>query len=198
MKKISKFIINLICTITLIVIILGTSYVVQITIMNKKYANVLGYSLFEVLTGSMLPTINIGDDVFVKISKDINKGDIVVFDNVQNNNFILHRVVQINENEVITKGDNNNTADTAISKEDIIGKVLIIFPKLGKIQEFFRKPYVFIPLVDVIVISTLLLNYKKNIYKNKYLRGSNKTLKKERNILIWQKLKKKVTQDIKS
>ena len=198
MKKISKFIINLICTITLIVIILGTSYVVQITIMNKKYANVLGYSLFEVLTGSMLPTINIGDDVFVKISKDINKGDIVVFDNVQNNNFILHRVVQINENEVITKGDNNNTADTAISKEDIIGKVLIIFPKLGKIQEFFRKPYVCIPLVDVIVISTLLLNYKKNIYKNKYLRGSNKTLKKERNILIWQKLKKKVTQDIKS
>ena len=33
--------------------------------------------LFEVLTGSMTPTINIGDDVLIKITKDIQKGDIV-------------------------------------------------------------------------------------------------------------------------
>lgn len=185
MKKISKIILNLICAVIILIIILGMSYVIQITIMNKKYANVLGYSLFEVLTGSMEPTIKIGDDVLIEITKDIKIGDIVVFDNKENNNFIIHRVVKINETEVITKGDNNNAIDSAIPKEDIIGKTLIIFPKLGKIQEFFRKPYIFIPLVDVIIIATLIVNYKKNIYKNKYLRGSNKTItKKERNILI--------------
>ncbi len=180
MKKISKLLLNLICIVTIIIIILGISYVIQITIMNKKYANVLGYSLFEVLTGSMEPTINIGDDVLIQITKDIQKGDIVVFDNKQNDNFILHRVVQINEENVVTKGDSNNVSDRAISKEDIIGKTLVIFPKLGKIQEFFRRPYIFIPLVDIIIISTLLVNYRKNIYKNKYLRGSNKTLKTEK------------------
>ncbi len=186
MKKITKLILNILCVMTVLIIILGISYVIQITIMKKKYANVIGYSLFEVLTGSMTPTINIGDDVLIKITKDIQKGDIVVFDNQENDNFIIHRVIQINENEIITKGDSNNTEDIAISKENVIGKTLIIFPKLGKIQEFFRKPYIFIPLVDVIIIATLVTNYRKNIYKNKYLRGSNKTLKeqKERNILI--------------
>lgn len=174
MKKISKLLLNIICTITITLIILGISYIVQITIMNKKYANVLGYSLFEVLTGSMSPTINIGDDVLIKVTKNIQNNDIVVFDNKQNDNFIIHRVVQINENNVITKGDSNNVIDKAISKENIIGKVLIIFPKLGKIQEFFRRPYIFIPLVDVIIIATLVVNYRKNIYKNKYLKGSNK------------------------
>lgn len=194
MKKITKLILNILCVITVLIIILGISYVIQITIMRKKYANVIGYSLFEVLTGSMTPTINIGDDVLIKITKDIQKGDIVVFDNQENDNFIIHRVIQINENEIITKGDSNNTEDIAISKENVIGKTLIIFPKLGKIQEFFRKPYIFIPLVDVIIIATLVTNYRKNIYKNKYLRGSNKTLKeqKERNILIWQKVKRKI------
>lgn len=180
MKKISKLLLNLICIITVIIIILGISYILQITIMNRKYANVLGYSLFEVLTGSMSPTINIGDDVLIRITKDIQNGDIVVFDNKQNDNFIIHRVVQINENNVITKGDNNDATDKEILKENIIGKTLIIFPKLGKIQEFFRRPYIFIPLVDVIIIATLLANYKKNIYKNKYLRGSNKTLKNKK------------------
>jgi len=194
MKKITKLILNILCVMTVLIIILGISYVIQITIMRKKYANVIGYSLFEVLTGSMTPTINIGDDVLIKITKDIQKGDIVVFDNQENDNFIIHRVIQINENEIITKGDSNNTEDIAISKENVIGKTLIIFPKLGKIQEFFRKPYIFIPLVDVIIIATLVTNYRKNIYKDKYLRGSNKTLKeqKERNILIWQKVKRKI------
>ena len=96
MKKITKLILNILCVITVLIIILGISYVIQITIMRKKYANVIGYSLFEVLTGSMTPTINIGDDVLIKITKDIQKGDIVVFDNQENDNFIIHRVLQIN------------------------------------------------------------------------------------------------------
>lgn len=160
-KKITKWMLNITCAITILIIILGITYIIQITVMNKKYANVLGYSLFEVLTGSMEPTIEVGDDVLIKVTKDIKKGDVVVFDNKENDNFILHRVIQINENDVITKGDNNNMNDKAISKENIIGKTLFVFPKLGKIQEFFRKPYVCIPLIDFIIISTLFANYKK-------------------------------------
>ena len=161
MKRIGKILLNITCIITILIIVLGLSYIIQITIMKKKYANVLGYSLFEVLTGSMEPTIEVGDDVLIKITQDIKKGDVVVFDNKENDNFILHRVVQINENDVITKGDNNNMYDETIPKDNIIGKTLVIFPKLGKIQEFFRKPYIFIPLIDCIVISTLVVNYRK-------------------------------------
>lgn len=160
-KSLTRIILNITCIITVLIIILGLSYIVQITIMNRKYANVLGYSLFEVLTGSMEPTIEIGDDVLIKVTQDIKKGDVVVFDNKDNDNFILHRVIQVNENDVLTKGDNNNMYDGIIPKENIIGKTLIIFPKLGKIQEFFRKPYIFIPLIDFIVISTLVVNYRK-------------------------------------
>lgn len=168
-KKIMQVCLSIISIITIIFIILGLSYIIQIKVMNKKYANVIGYSLFEVLTGSMSPTIEIGDDVFVEITKDIKKGDIVIFDDEKRNDFIIHRVIDIQDNLIVTKGDNNNIQDSQMPKDRVIGKVLIIFPKMGKVQEFFRKPYIFIPLIDIIIISTLEVNFRKKSKKTNNL-----------------------------
>ena len=162
LKIIVKIGLNALCIATILFLLVGIVYAVQITVMHKKYANIFGYSLFEVMTGSMEPAIQVGDDVIVKLvdnANDIAEGDIVVYE--QEDNFIIHRVETIDNNTVITKGDQNNTTDEEIPKEKIVGKVIYVFSKLGIFQSIVRKPYIFIPLIDIVLISALVINFKK-------------------------------------
>ena len=96
LKIIGKIGLNVLCIVTILFLLVGIVNAVQITIMHQRYANIFGYSLFEVMTGSMEPAIQVGDDVFVKLvdnANDIAEGDIVVYE--QEDNFIIHRVETI-------------------------------------------------------------------------------------------------------
>ncbi len=79
-------------------------------------ANVFGYRVFSVTSGSLEPTIKIGDLVIVKSvdnSDEIKEDDIITFR--EGDNFVTHRVVGVSTAEgkisYTTKGDNNNTKD---------------------------------------------------------------------------------------
>lgn len=92
-----------------------------------------------IVTGSMIPNINIGDVVIVdKYYKDhvdeINLGDVLIFN--KNNVLVSHRVVEIkeknNEFSFQTKGDNNESVDSWIVKsEDVIGVSRMVVPVIG-------------------------------------------------------------------
>ena len=93
-------------------------------ILKKDYTNIFGYTYYSVATGSMKPVISPNDLIFVKITKNVSKGDIITFKD--NGSIVTHRLIDINNNKYITKGDANNTSDTGISKSDIIGKVVYV------------------------------------------------------------------------
>ena len=93
-------------------------------ILKKDYTNIFGYTYYSVATGSMKPVISPNDLIFVKITKNVSKGDIITFKD--SGSIVTHRLIDINDNKYITKGDANNTSDTGISKSDIIGKVVYI------------------------------------------------------------------------
>ena len=69
-EKILSLILNVLLTIVTIIIIIGGYYIYQIKIVKNDYANLFGYTFFEVATGSMYPTMEIGDVVVVKIKKE--------------------------------------------------------------------------------------------------------------------------------
>ena len=71
MTKVISFILNTFLVIITVIIIIGAYYMYQIKIQKKDYANLFGYSLFEVATGSMSPTIEVGDVVITKITKEV-------------------------------------------------------------------------------------------------------------------------------
>lgn len=93
-------------------------------ILKKDYTNIFGYTYYSVATGSMKPVISPNDLIFVKITKNVSKGDIITFKDSAS--IVTHRLIDINNNKYITKGDANNTSDTGISKSDIIGKVVYV------------------------------------------------------------------------
>ena len=52
---------------------------ISIKILKHDYSNVFGYTLFEVISGSMSPEIQKGDLILVKLNTDYKKGDIISY-----------------------------------------------------------------------------------------------------------------------
>ncbi len=83
------------------------------------------YPMAAITSGSMWPVLKKGDIVLVQGVKNkngIKKGDIVVYKNEKG--FTIHRVVEMRDKELVTKGDANNISDAPIAYEDLIGKAV--------------------------------------------------------------------------
>lgn len=99
---------------------------ISTVVLHKDYVNIGGYTFFIVASGSMSGTVDVNDMVIVKITDDFQAGDIVTYQ--ADGYFVTHRIISINKDQIITKGDSNNTEDDPIGRDKIIGKVVAIFP----------------------------------------------------------------------
>ena len=174
MKKIKKILNGIAWIILVCIAIYSTIIILQKIIWKNKTPSFLGYKNFIVLTGSMEPTLNIGDIIFVKETADIKQQDIVAFK--VNDAVVTHRVVEIKkENEktfYITKGDANSSNDTELLRiENIEGKYIFKIPFLGKAILFFQKPIgifgLFLIFAVVLVISCVKSNKNPKHMKRK-------------------------------
>lgn len=129
----------------------------QVKIQKKDYANLFGYSLFEVATGSMSPTIEVGDVVITKLTKEVNANDIIVY--MDGKNIITHRLIEKNGDKIITRGDANNSEDKPIEEKMIIGEVVKIIPQLGTWQQILSSPEVLVLIVILILILSVIYAY---------------------------------------
>ena len=131
-KKNSPFaaILNFIGTAIIIIIIAFC-----LTLVAPK---IFGISAYTVLTGSMEPAVPVGSVVYAKSvdPTSLAEGDIVVFYDGRNELPVTHRIVQNDpsEGQIITKGDANNAvALSPIQYGNIIGKVVLHVPFLGRL-----------------------------------------------------------------
>lgn len=128
-EKIVKTIFNILIIFMVFLVIIVSYNFIQINVLKKQYSNFLGYTIFEVSTGSMSGTIEINDVILVKITQDVKKDDIITFFN--KDEIITHRLIVENNDKLVTKGDANTARDIAINRSDVIGKVIKILPKFG-------------------------------------------------------------------
>ena len=160
-SKLFEFLTNIIMCLFIILIIIAIYSLVLTKMLEKPYTDILGYTAFEVVTGSMSGTIEIGDVIIVKLlnQDEIHEGNIVVFK--QDGNLITHRVKRIAEDKVITKGDANNAEDEPIKKEDIVGKVIRTMPNAGIWKKVILTPQVLISVTTTIMLFGLTVSYGK-------------------------------------
>ena len=155
--KFKRTLFGIIIAICIFFITIFISTVFQIKVLNKEYANIFNKSLFIISSGSMQPTLDIGDDVLVDNTKEnININDIIVYKDETSDMLVCHRVINIEGQDIVCKGDNNNVEDRTITKNQIVGKVVKIIPRVGKIQFFLRKPWIIIILIDTLLIYIIL------------------------------------------
>lgn len=91
-----------------------------------------------VLSGSMEPDISVGDLLVVSKRESYEVGDVVVYQSGKI--AVTHRIVSISENEVITRGDANNTEDEPITLEQIKGEVVLAIPYVGYVVNVIKTP----------------------------------------------------------
>lgn len=97
-----------------------------------------GYGLANVLSGSMEPTFSKGALLLVKDKDTFQVGDIVVYQSGKE--LIVHRIIELDNELVITQGDANNVADEPFDKSQIKGVVIGWIPYLGTVTGILRTP----------------------------------------------------------
>ena len=170
MKKTRKInmlgcILNILITVVVVITIIGLYYMAQVKILNKDYANIFGYTFFEVATGSMANTINIGDIVVVKVNEAFKENDIIVYK--EENSFITHRVIKIDGQYLITRGDANNSEDKPIKSDQILGKVIYVIPKIGIWRKVLASPEILGMIIIFIILLGVVLMLTSKTEKEK-------------------------------
>ena len=93
-----------------------------------------GYTSASITSGSMMPTLRIGDVVIAVDHSDaeIAAGTIVVYEDPRNHDLITHRVVSVNpDGSYVTKGDIGAPDPEPIPTANIKGKAQWIVPFVG-------------------------------------------------------------------
>ncbi len=127
-------------------------------------SRIMGYRVFNVTSGSMSPTYEVGDLIYVKTvdPESVEEGDPITF--VLNENLVVatHRVVRIDaENQQFyTKGDANDTIDSSpVHYKNLIGVPQYKIPKLGYVSDYIQNPpgmYVTIGICVVLIFMVFL------------------------------------------
>lgn len=188
-NKIFQIFIDFLVFIVTILILFSLYKLVSIKVLHKPYANTFGYSIFEIATGSMEPTLNVKDLIIVKITKDVSVNDIVTY--IEEDNLITHRVISINGDNLTTQGDANNSIDNNIKKDAIIGKTVYVIKKGGLIREVFLTPRNII----IITITLLLISISTTSIKNKKDTKEVKNMSSKKEKTQKKKLSKKERQN---
>jgi signal peptidase len=91
-----------------------------------------------VLSGSMRPTLGVGDLVLSQVIRadDLRAGDVVTYQDSQGDRFITHRVQSISWRgelaDVVTRGDANDVAEYwTVPASGRVGRVVLHVPRLG-------------------------------------------------------------------
>lgn len=169
-------VINIISTVILVILIAVVVFLFIIRASGKT-PSIFGYQILRVTTGSMEPTLKVGDVIVVKETDpaEIHEGDIISYESIQGElkgKIITHRVVQeparLEDTYFIqTQGDIEGAAlDPQITDRQVKGKYQYKLEFIDKIYSFFFTPYGIIAFVFVIValfgyeIISLILSYK--------------------------------------
>lgn len=171
------------------VLALFACILVFVAIVEKdNLANVFGFELNIIKSGSMSPNLNKLD--FVVTHKEnpnnIKVGDVIVFYDDSGKYKILHRVNQIvfenGQKLFVTKGDNNKFADAGKRKtEDVYAKLGFRVPFAGMILTFFTSTHgVAILLLNAFNFYFLMYAWKSEEKKKFYTEKEFKKIKRKK------------------
>ncbi|MBQ6461972.1 MAG: class B sortase [Pseudobutyrivibrio sp.] len=118
-----------------------------------------GVQAFNVISGSMEPTISVGSIVYVRNVEfeELSQGDVIAFESGAS--VVTHRIVEINTEDklITTTGDANNTEDfNPVSYTNVIGRMIAHFPIYGTIVAWLTDTVGKLVAVVVLVIGAVL------------------------------------------
>ena len=130
---------------------------ISLNILSKNYASLFSYTVFQIGSNSMAPTITTNDLIVVDITKNVDVDDVITFED--GNILVTHRIISKTGHGFITKGDANNENDKQISTEQVVGKVVKILPNMGVWFKVFTTPKIIFLVCFTLFMFSLAFSY---------------------------------------
>lgn len=102
-----------------------------------------GYHIYSVISGSMEPSIPVGSLLYIQEAapEALLEGEVIAFYGAGDSAAIItHRITKnrVVMGELVTKGDANQMPDrTPVPYGNVIGRVVRVIPKAGRMAELF-------------------------------------------------------------
>lgn len=173
LKKIYKVFDSIFLFALIIVLCITSIYFIKAFSSDSGFSDVFGYTPLIVVSGSMEPAIKVNDIVIVKKAhySELQTGDIVVYNDKIRDVMVIHRLISIQNGNIITKGDANFAADIPFSVVQIYGKKVLTIPYLGQFIYYLKTHVIAMCLFLIFMIiyfSFIVLFCKqKKLLKNK-------------------------------
>ena len=156
----------------LLVLVVGLLAFYNIYMLIARYAlhddspTFFGIAFAVVASGSMEPTIAVGDVIVTKAQESYAEGDIVTYRDGSGGT-ITHRILSISDDAFIAKGDANTAQDGEASLDAIVGKVVAVWAGAGNVVTFFQSPLGLLAVLAAGVVIWLLTDILTGIGRNK-------------------------------
>ena len=100
-----------------------------------------GTSYAIIVGSSMEPELHRGDLAVVRKQSVYRAGDVVLYDSSELGSKVLHRIVRVEGDRFVLKGDNNSFLDPErVTEEQIVGSLWTSAPAVGRVSEWLRVP----------------------------------------------------------
>jgi signal peptidase len=132
----------------------------------------MGVGATVVLSGSMEPTLSMGDLLIIAKQDSYQVDDVVVFQ--ANRMAVVHRIVELYEKPVqgedgeeiqqmaITQGDANNTPDDPIQVSQIKGTVVFRLPIVGYLINMIKTP-----IGTILILALAIFLLERSFHKER-------------------------------
>ncbi len=159
--------------ILIFIIVLMVYYFISAKIYAKKGEKYQPpFSLYMIISPSMVPNINVYDVVLnkkVNDVKDLKVGDVITFKSnsiISNGLTVTHRINKIDKKDgkliFTTKGDNNQNVDSGtVTQDNIYGKVILKLPQLGRVTSFLGNKGVWLIVVVIPALGIIIYDILK-------------------------------------
>ena len=143
--KVVKAIKYIYFSVVLIVVVFLGIFLLSSLFSKSGYAQIFGYSFFEVKSYSMYPELDKGDLVVVKKRSDdeYKVGMVITYKRPKDALPITHKIVNIDGKIITTKGINekeNTSEDDPFEVRYVIGEVVEVLEDYDNVREFITNP----------------------------------------------------------
>lgn len=150
------------------------------TLIGNKMPMPFGYGFSVVLSGSMEPELKVNDLVIIKKQKSYQSDDIIVYQD--DDLLVIHRLIEINGENAITKGDANEVNDPEISTAQIKGKMVMHIHFIGCVVQFIKSTIgTFLVLLGAVIMFELpyVREKRKTVSEQERIKEEIRRLKNE-------------------
>ena len=135
-----------------------------------------GSVTYVIVDGNSMETkFHRGDMILLRKAATYKVGDAVTYQNAEMGRYVFHRIIDLNLDRFVLQGDNNAWLDSyQPTQEEIVGKLWMHLPRIGKAVEWLRLPInmaIAVGLLGGSLMSSMMIRPSKH---EKGEKGKNK------------------------